>query len=256
MNFQSCTALLALALTVPQLLLAQAYPKRVTEPAAVERGKALYIGSGCSFCHGADARGGNGGVSLLRSQKVLLDQKGEIIGVPITKGVAGTTMIAFALKPSDIADIAEFLHSFDVAGYDSVRLKPAVFTMGNAAEGQKYFAKTCAGCHSATGDLKTIGSKWAKPRDMQQRWLVPRTGNPTTVTITQPDGTRIEGKMDRIDEFLVAMTLADGSKREVTRDGDTPKVEVKSPIDGHLALLPKYRDSDIHNVTAFLDTLK
>src|SRR4051812_9454896 len=54
-----------------------AYPERPPEdPAAVERGKALY-GVNCQFCHGADIRGGDSGPSLLRSGQVLDDQHGE-----------------------------------------------------------------------------------------------------------------------------------------------------------------------------------
>jgi len=77
----------------PAMGFASSYPKRVTDPEAVERGRTIYVANGCSFCHGMDIRGGNGGPSLLRSQLVLQDQKGEIIAESITQGVAGTAMV-------------------------------------------------------------------------------------------------------------------------------------------------------------------
>src|SRR6478672_6864562 len=60
---------------------AAAFPARVTDPAAVARGKALFATNNCTFCHGSDARGGDGGgPNLLPSSKVLNDKHGEVLG--------------------------------------------------------------------------------------------------------------------------------------------------------------------------------
>jgi mono/diheme cytochrome c family protein len=229
---------------------------RPTDPAAVARGKSLYISNGCSFCHGADIRGGSGGISLLRSQKVLKDQKGENISETIIKGVPNTTMVAFNLSSAQIADIAEFLHSFTVAGYDRARNRPANIVTGRAPAGKKYFEKTCASCHSVTGDLAGIATRVADARNLQQRWLMPRSGTRTTINVQQSDGSTVTGTLVRIDEFLVTVTLADGTQRTFRRDGDQPTVEVRNPLAAHRALLRHYSDADIHNVTAYLVTLK
>jgi mono/diheme cytochrome c family protein len=241
---------------MPDWLRTTPYEKRTTDPAAVERGRALFTANGCTFCHGADIRGGNGGPSLLRAQTVLHDRKGELIAVPIQKGVAGTAMVAFPLKEAEIADIAEFLHSFPVSGYDVQRLKPAIFTLGNPQAGKKYFARHCASCHQADGDLKGIATRTADPRNLQQRWLMPRTATPTTVTVKLADGGSLSGRLVRIDEFLVTLTLDDGRQRTLERNGDVPQVEMQDPHAAHKALLPTYRDDDIHDVTAYLATLK
>jgi cytochrome c oxidase cbb3-type subunit III len=241
---------------VPDWIATPAYKKPVVDPVAAERGRTLFVANGCSFCHGADARGGNGGPNLLRSQSVLRDMNGEGIATPLRKGVTGTTMVAFALKDTEIADIAQFLHGNAASGYDSQRMKPAVFTMGDAKAGQKYFAKHCASCHQPDDDLKGIASRFAKPRDLQQRWLMPRTATPRTATVTLPDGSRLAGEVVRLDEFLVTLKMADGVQRTLERDGDLPRVEVRDPRDAHLSLLPAYRDSEIHDVTAYLATLK
>jgi cytochrome c oxidase cbb3-type subunit 3 len=77
-----------------------------------------------------------------------------------------------------------------------------------------------------------------------------------TATVTTPDGQRVEGRLDRIDDFIVTLTPADGIQRTFRRNGDTPKVEINDPLDGHKKLLVQYTDKDIHDVTAYLVTLK
>src|SRR5690242_7660490 len=127
-----------------------AYPQRVVDAAAVERGKAVYDVN-CRFCHGADTRGGDGGPSLLRSQLVQNDQKGETIGEVIKAGRPGTAMPAFRLTDAQIADVAEFLHSFTISSRDPARMRAPSIVVGNAQAGQAYFQATCASCHSVTG---------------------------------------------------------------------------------------------------------
>src|SRR5262249_21321374 len=76
------------------------YPTRPAgDPAAIERGKALY-GVNCQFCHGADTRGGDSGPSLLRSGIVLDDQHGELIAPVVRAGRTG--MPKFSLSDDQI----------------------------------------------------------------------------------------------------------------------------------------------------------
>ena len=74
--------------------------------------------------------------------------------------------------------------------------------------------------------------------------------------MTPPNGQKVEGRLDRIDDFLVILTTAEGVQRSFSRTGDVPKVEVRDPLEGHRRLLGVYTDRDIHNVTAYLVTLK
>ena len=74
--------------------------------------------------------------------------------------------------------------------------------------------------------------------------------------MTLADGQKAEGRLGRIDDFIVTLTDADGTSRTFRRDGDMPKVEVHDPMKPHKDLLPGYTDTDIHNVTAYLVTLK
>jgi cytochrome c oxidase cbb3-type subunit 3 len=75
-------------------------------------------------------------------------------------------------------------------------------------------------------------------------------------TITPAAGPRVEGRLDRIDDFIVSIILADGSRRTFRRTDDGPKVEIADPLAVHRKLLESYTDRDMHNVTAYLVTLK
>ena len=230
-----------------------AYPPRA--PVAKEildRGKALY-GVHCAFCHGADARGGDGGgPNLLRSQLVLSDQKGELIGEVVTNGRPNTPMLPIRLSPEQIADVAAYMHSFPVGGYDITRQPPASILVGDARAGETAFRSRCASCHSITGDLKSIGARIPDARDLQQMWLMPPAGSRITATVTLPSGQKIQGRLIRIDDFLVTVQQADGTPRSFGRTGDVPKVEITDPLKPHRDLLGKYTDKEIHDITAYL----
>ena len=244
-----------------------AYPERPPgDPAAIERGRALY-GVNCQFCHGADTRGGDSGPSLLRSSIVLDDQRGELIAPVIQNGRPDRGMPKFAFSREQTGDVAAFIHTFKAAGYDESRLKPASIIVGDAKAGAAFFDAKCAACHSTTGDLGGISTKIPDERMLQQTWLMPGSGGgrggpppvtlkPVTVTVTLPSGEKIDGTLDRLDDFAVSLTTADGTRRSLRTSGDTPKVDVHDPLEPHRDLLRTYADADIHNVTAFLVTLK
>ena len=237
------------------------YPQRPpADPAVVERGRLLYSTS-CAFCHGADARGGEGGSNLLRSEIVLNDNKGELIADIVRNGLS--EMPKFDLTESQISDLAAFIHSFRVGGYDLSRQRPATIVVGDAKAGEAYFKARCASCHDITGDLKSYGSRFRDGRTLQQTWLMPggRGAQPsrqptTTVVVTTPSGQKVEGRLVRIDDFIVTITRADATQQTFRRVGDTPKVEVNDPMQPHRDLLRIYTDKDIHNVTAYLESMK
>jgi cytochrome c oxidase cbb3-type subunit 3 len=74
--------------------------------------------------------------------------------------------------------------------------------------------------------------------------------------VTLPSGEKVEGRLVRIDDFLVTLGLADGTTRTFRRDGDALKVDVRDPLKMHRDLLAVYTDKDLHDVTAYLVTLK
>ena len=241
------------------------------DPATVARGQASYK-TNCAYCHGEDARGGeNGGTNLLRSDYVMRDKAGEVLD-PFLKSATANEH-KFAFTAAQVADIAAFIHEFKINSRDPGRMRPPTIVVGDAKAGQAYFQSKCASCHSVTGDLKGIATRIDDPRSLQQTWLMPlilggRPGGgppvvsagskvpPVTVTVTQPNGEKVEGNLGRIDDFIVTLTQPDGTTRSFRREGDTPKVEVHDPLKPHKDLLPVYTDKDIHDVTAYLVTIK
>ena len=138
---------------------ADAFPPRPpADPAAVERGKTQY-GVHCSFCHGADTRGGDGGPSLLRSPIVLDDQRGELIAPVVRNGRLDRGMPKFALTDDQIVDVAAFIHSFRAAGYDQSRQRPPNIVVGDAKAGEAFFRaiRRPATCRESARESPTLG---------------------------------------------------------------------------------------------------
>jgi cytochrome c oxidase cbb3-type subunit 3 len=254
---------------------APAYPVRPpADPAVVARGKQIFSVN-CSFCHGSDARGGEGGPNLIRSELVMNDKNGEIIATVVQNGRPDKGMPKFDLTLENISDIAAFIHSFPVGGRAAI-LNTVDPLVGDAKAGEAYFngPGKCSTCHSVTGDLAGIGAKYTDVRALQGSILMgeggrgrgaaaaaaPPPGAPDplakTVTVTLPTGETVEGKLDRIDDFVVSLTETDGTHRSLRRDGDVPKVVVKNPLQPHLDMLRTFNDTDMHNLTAYLVTLK
>jgi cytochrome c oxidase cbb3-type subunit III len=246
------------------------YPVR--PPAAPEQlahGQQLFR-SNCAFCHGSEARGGETGPNLVLSQLVLDDQHGELITPVVQNGRPAQGMPKFALSAAEISDIAAWLHAQPLSDRGSPSMLDIV--VGSAKEGQSYFsgAGRCMQCHSVTGDLAGIGSKY-DPKTIQNLIVSGGLGMrvrrgaggapppkvpPTTVTVTLPSGQSITGDLDHISAFIVALKLPDGTYRSFARHGSNPKVVVNNPLEWHTDMLAKWRDADIHNLTAYLVTLK
>jgi len=235
------------------------------------RGRALYE-TNCASCHSSDLRGSKTGVSLLRSLPSLNDKHGELIGAEVAKHSPKINLI----EADDVA-VAEYIHSIlattggqgSPPGRNPVGLTLNIL-VGDAKAGEAYFKKACANCHSATGDLRGFAAKYPDPRSLQNAWVAGSgsanpfggrggggAGNP--VTVTMADGTRLQGKLVRKDDFIVVLTLPDGTRRAIARDGDTPKVDVKDPNEAHKKMALELDDPEnknMHDVTAYLATLK
>jgi len=236
------------------------------DQAAVDRGKELLVGQ-CGFCHGSNARGGSSGPDLTRSELVQSDEGGKELAAFLRNGRPDKGMPAFELTAQQVKDVAEFLHSSIYLNANRRLYKVLDIVVGDAKAGEAYFGRTCGSCHSATGDLRGYASRFADEKQMQQTWMMPGSGGrgaappklnvpPMTVTVTLPSGEMVEGVLDRIDDFVVSLTTRDGTHRSFRTTGETPKVEIHDPLEPHRQLLAKYSDADIHNVTAYLATLK
>ena len=247
------------------------YPERPpATPEQLAHGQQLFSGN-CSFCHGSAARGGEKGPNLVLAKVVLDDQHGELITPIVQNGIPAQGMPKFPLSDADIADIAAWLHNQPL----SDRGAPSTLDIlvGSAQDGEAYFngAGHCTQCHSVTGDLAGIGSSH-DPKTIQNlivsgggtgfRRRRPAGAGPTpriqpaTVTVTFPSGRIVKGELDHITAFVVALREPDGTYKSFARHGSSPKVVVTNPLQWHVDMLPKWQDAQIHNLTAYLVTLK
>jgi len=229
------------------------------DAAAAERGAKLYSPN-CGFCHGEKANGASG-PDLVRSQLVLHDEKGELIIPVLRQGRPDKGMPAFAAMTTEqLHDIAQFLHMRVELTANRGTYKQLNIVTGDAKKGEAYFngAGGCAACHSPTGDLAKIATRF-EPDQLQNRFLWPAGGRGAPaarkVTVTLASGEKVTGTLRRIDDFTVDLTDSTGAARSIVRD-DGVKVEVEDRLTAHRALLDKYSDADIHNLTAYLVTFK
>src|SRR6202166_1561171 len=158
-------------------------------------------------------------------------------------------MPKFDLWNEDIARIATFIHSMPVGGR-AATTGTVDALVGNAKAGEAYFngAGKCATCHSVTGDLAGIGAKYTDVRALQGAML---SGEPRgessesphkTVTVTLNDGQTVAGTLYQIDDFIVSLVDANGNYRSYVRQGDSPKVVIKDPLQPHLDMLRTLKD--------------
>ena len=171
------------------------------------------------------------------------------------------------LTDSQIKDIAAVLRNLRTTGRDPGRNRPATIVVGDAAQGQTYFAATCAKCHSADRRSQRVGDEVSRATHAaagvagrngggRPRRGSRRRAEDLMITVTLPSGEVVKGEQARLDDFIVSLKLPDGSVRTIPRNGDVPKLEINDPLQPHRALVPTYTDRDIHNLTAYLVTLK
>lgn len=241
--------------------------QRALPPAKViERGNGLYQVN-CMACHGRDLRGGDqGGPNLLRSDVVLTDIEGELIGELVRNGLnrmpANTSLDADAIRA-----IAGYIHSV-LATAQGQGAPPRVeydldIVVGNARRGERYFNRECSSCHSATGDLAGIATLIDDPVNLQNSWVAGRRqgrgGGPApaqTVTVTTRDGASVSGQLLRYDDFFVSLRTAGGEYRSFSRVGTGTIVAIVDPLVAHKALWAELEDATMHDVTAYLETLR
>ena len=225
---------------------------------AIERGRLQFLES-CAFCHGANANGGTHGPSLIRSAVVRHDENGNLIGPVIRDGRPDRGMPPVPLSANLVSDIAAFLKS-RLAAADIRSANRALqgsadrLLTGNADAGKAFFqgAGGCSKCHSTAGDLAGIARKYTADV-LQARFLYPQQTR-RTVAVTDADGKQYTGELLALTNYDVAIRDAGGWYRSWPLS--SVKLDSKDSLEAHRALLDKYTDSDMHNVLAYLETLK
>jgi len=251
----------------PRPDLATLMGRQKPDPAAVERGRQFFVPR-CGFCHGNDAHG-KSGPDLVRSALVLHDNKGDTLGPVIRDGRPDRGMPAFAsVTAEQIADLSVFLHSRAADVSNRFAYKIGDLITGDPQKGAAFFKGEghCDQCHSPEGDLAHVAGKY-EPVELQRRMLYPapnmidmflgravKQPAPTKVTVHLPSGEEVSGILDHMDEFTISLRDASGWYHSYAR-ADV-RVDKEDPRAAHEALLAKYTDDDMHNLLAYLETLK
>lgn len=232
-------------------------------PELVATGRTRFAAN-CGFCHGPDTTGGSGGADLTRSELVAGDERGNRISPLVRAGRAEAGMPAFpALAAADLTAIVAFIHDQKTKAESATGGRRSVdaadLATGNARAGRRYFQSACTGCHSATGDLAGIASR-VEGLALLRRMLYPggtQPGSPArrpTAIVTARDGEKITGEVASRDEFTIAVIDADGRYR--SWPADRVSIAIADPLEGHVEQLARYTDATMHDVLAYLHTLR
>jgi cytochrome c oxidase cbb3-type subunit III len=253
------TALAMLIALTPAVLIGQGGPtdRQKVDPAAAQRGRTVYAAQ-CINCHGSTAKGGPNGPDLIRSTAVLRDRLGSHIGPAMR---AASASHQGALTTAQLVDLSHFLRDrVEAVIRNRTPTAPIDVLIGDPEAGRVYFngAGRCSTCHSPTGDLAGLRARTSDALTLKQRFLFPslvRSSKQVEVTVTPASGPPVSGTLVRLDNFTVSLRDAAGDYRSFSRvPGVT--LDVRDPLTAHRELLDHYTDEAIHDVVAYLWTIK
>jgi cytochrome c oxidase cbb3-type subunit 3 len=218
--------------------------------------------SECGFCHGRDAAGGETGPDLTRSALVAQDTRGDKIGPLLKTGRPDRGMPSFDLNAADLGALVAFIHAqktkFETLGGGRRSVDAADLATGKADVGRRYFNRKggCSGCHSATGDLAGIASRYHGLQLLQLMLYPsgPPAPAPPKVSFTLPEGQTVIAPLAGQDEFTITVLDPAGARQTYPRSA--VKFKIDDPMSAHFDQLGKYTDKDMHDVFAYLETLK
>jgi mono/diheme cytochrome c family protein len=235
------------------------------DAAASARGRKTYAAE-CVTCHGPSARGSDDpATNLVRSTLVLRDRYGSEIGPLLRKGhPMQTTRTSASLTDAEVADLSHYIWDrINDTLQGSPGYAPKSVLTGDVKAGESYFTGEgrCTQCHSATGDLVGYGKRYS-PVDIQTRFVFPSTSGgrgsarkPVTVTVTPAGAAPVSGTLVMLDDFAVALRDAGGVHRSWTRSPGMTIVK-NDPYAAHIELLERLTDKAMHDVVAYLESLK
>ena len=212
----------------------------------------------CAFCHGRDAAGGETGPDLTRSKLVITDDDGDKISEVVRNGRPEKKMPAFNFSEDEMASVISFIKAQEAKASAQKGNRRGVdvsdLQTGSVEAGRQYFngPGTCSTCHSATGDLAGIASRY-QGLQLEERMLYPRNAK-SRVTVTLPSGQKVTGELAYLDEFTVGLRDNEGTYRSWATTN--VKYTRDSPVHAHVDLFSKYTDADIHNLMAYLQTMR
>ncbi len=270
-----------------------ALAQQATPPAAaaIARGDALFKSLNCSICHGVLGTGGTNNASdLTRSRLAQTPDDGRTLHAFLLVGRPELSMPAVpGLTLAQAADLSAKIRSLaapppapaGAGGAAAARTPlPAALAgqdlsivVGDPKHGKAFFngpVAKCSSCHavengktSPAANLAHIATKYKAEKELQNTWILPRIAswsprkdNNVTATAVFADGRKVSGFLTSVSDFKLVIRDAAGAPTTIPRAKGEPKVELVDRLQGHLDLLQTYQDNDIHNITAYLATLK
>ncbi|HEV2134112.1 MAG TPA: c-type cytochrome [Terracidiphilus sp.] len=212
----------------------------------------------CAFCHGPLGRGATA-PSLITSDVVLDDNHGEHLLPFLKKGIPAKGMPAFpTISDDQLTDIAEFLHLQveDVANRGAYHVLNIL--VGNADQGHAYVAAHCVSCHNIAS-FSHFADRFRSPDQLQREWVWPsRSKDPAlaiTARVTLPKGGAIAGRVTQLSDFRITLVDSKGVTHAIDRTRGA-HIEIEDPLAAHQSMIMTLTNSAMHDVTAYLETLR
>jgi cbb3-type cytochrome c oxidase subunit III len=247
-------------MSTPNATTAAAPGRTDSEPHATglaEAGGGLFQ-QNCAFCHGRDTMGGETGPDLTSSKLVLSDTNGDKISEVVRNGRPEKKMPAFNFSSQELLSLAAYIHAQGALAASKKGGRRGVtvadLQTGNVESGKAYFngAGGCSKCHSPTGDLAGVATRFEGLK-LEERMLYP-SGVKSRVTVTLPSGKKMNGTLAYQDEFHIGLKDSEGTYH--SWPVEKIKFNVVDPLKAHEEQFPKYTDDDVHNLMAYIQTLK
>jgi len=274
---------------VPQLPQVSRTPK--VDPELSAAGKALWT-THCITCHGTNARGTETGPNLVRSEVVNYDRAtpkdpgtGQVLGPFLKKGhqtQSGKPSASFT--DVEIRQLAQFLSE---RVNETMRGSPTYIVLnenvltGDAKAGETFFkgAGGCTKCHNdKERNLAGIGSRITNAQQLQARVLYPAPAglggggrgrgaapppppdakpNPLApvTTITVAGGKPMTVQVIEEDSFMITFRDSSGAMQTI-RKTPAVKIAVTNPMQWHIDFADRLEDKQMHDLTAYLWSLK
>jgi mono/diheme cytochrome c family protein len=222
------------------------------DKAAAARGAPVFVRN-CAFCHGQTARGATA-PSLITSDLVLADDHGEHLTPFLKKGSPEKGMPAFAtMSDQQLSDVAEFLHLQveDVANRGAYHVLNIL--VGKPEKGMTYVENHCMSCHTAA-TFAHIASRFRSPEQLQRYWIWPERDGTITAKVKTSKG-MIFGRVTQVSDFRITLVDESGETHTIDRVQGV-EVEMNNPLAAHQEMVMTLANEDMHNVTAYLETLQ
>ena len=185
------------------------------------------------------------------------DKEGEAIGAVVRNGLPDKGMPKFNLADADVLNLVAFIHSQQDRAMSQTGTRKGVdesdLKTGNAEAGKRYFegAGGCTKCHSSA-TLAGVATRF-KGLQLEEQMLYPRNVK-SKVMVKTSNGQTLSGTLEYQDEFAIGMKDTAGVYHSWPVSAIT--FQVDTPLDAHVTAMTKYTDDDIHNVLAYIQTLK